>query len=266
MKLLILTLLFTASCAFAQTGANLEAIKAAAEAGDPAAQDQLAAKFISRMDSKSAELWYRKAAAQGYAHAQGQLGHMLFMRSRLTIGLKPDAKAALESESVKWMTLAANQGDKQGQGDLAEVLLEGKLVKTDLIEAYKWGELSTHGGGVINIPGVHGRTVRDSAILKMTAEQLAEAKQRVAEFKPHQSSKAEQPKPAAKLFAIKLSGISGGPTKRFATIGNKTFAPGERGTVKIDDQPVSIKCLEITDKTATISIEGVEGTQTLTLN
>jgi TPR repeat protein len=43
---------------------------------------------------------------------------------------------------IDWATLAANQGDKQGQANLAEIYLEGKLVKQDLIEAYKWGDLS----------------------------------------------------------------------------------------------------------------------------
>jgi len=140
MKKLIVVLTFAATCAFAQpTAPTLAEIKIAADAGDPVAQDKLA----ERMDSAQAEIWYRKAAGQGYAHAQGRLGNMLLMRSRMSFSLKPDARAAIAEAAVKWITLAANQGDKQGQANLADVCLEDKLVKQDLIEAYKWGELTT---------------------------------------------------------------------------------------------------------------------------
>jgi len=63
-------------------------------------------------------------------------------RSQLFIGVKPEVRAAIADEAIKWATLAANQGDKQGQANLAQIYLEGKWVKQDLIEAYKWGDLS----------------------------------------------------------------------------------------------------------------------------
>jgi Sel1 repeat len=128
----------------------------------------------------------------GYAHAQGRLGKMLLMRSRMTSGLKPDARAAIADEAFKWITLAANQGDKQGQANLADVCLEGKLVKQDLIEAYKWGELSSKGLSY-DVAAVIGRSARDAAILKMNADQIAEARKRVAVFVPHQPQKSELP-------------------------------------------------------------------------
>jgi hypothetical protein len=53
----------------------------------------------------------------------------------------PTDRAAIADAAVKWITLAANLGDKQGQANLADVCLEDKLVKQDLIEAYKWGGL-----------------------------------------------------------------------------------------------------------------------------
>ena len=234
-----------------QPAPTLEQIKIAADAGDPAAQDKLAEKYIMRVDTVHAEILYRKAAAQGYAHAQGQLGNMLLMRSQMAFSLKPAARAAIADEAVKWMTLAANQGDKQGQANLADVCLEGKLVKQDLIEAYKWGDLASR--GTLFGPGA---SIRDSATLKMNADQIAEA---------HKPGKDELPEPAW-VKKIKLNGISGPDDKRLAMIGNHTFEKGERGTVKIDGQSVVIQCLEITATTATISIEGIEGTRTLTLN
>src|ERR1039458_3104388 len=273
MKKLIVTLTFAAACVFAQpTAPTLEQIKIAADAGDPVAQDKLAERM--GWDSAQAEVLYRKAAGQGYVHAQGQLGHILLMRSRSTFplfGLKPDARAAIDDaraaiadEAIKWITLAANQGDKRGQADFASIYLEGKLVKQDLVEAYKWAELYSkdlpYDVYVATCPA--GPSTRDAAILKMNADQIAEARRRVAAFVPHQPQKSELPEPAW-VKKIKLNGISGTPAKRFATIWNQTFEKGERRTVKIDGQPVIIQCLEITDSSATVSIEGIEGTRTL---
>jgi hypothetical protein len=264
---LIVVLTFAAVCVYAQPTAptpTLEQIKIAADAGDPVAQDKLAERFIMRMDSAQAEAWYRKAAGQGYVHAQGRLGNMLLMRSRMSVGLKPDARTAIANEAVKWIILAANQGDKQGQADFADICLEGKLVKQDLIEAYKWGALAAE-GSMIDVAAISGHSTRDAAILKMNADQIAEGHKRVAAFVPHQPQQSELPEPAW-VKKIKLNGISGTPAKRFATIGKQTFEKGEKRTVKIDGQPVIIQCLEITDSSATISIEGVEGPRTLSLN
>ena len=260
MNKLIIVLTFAAACVYAQqTTPTLAEVKIAADAGDPVAQDKLA----ERVDSAQAEVLYRKAAMQGYAHAQGRLGNILLMRSRLTIGVKPDARAAIADETIKWATLAANQGDKQGQANLAEIYLKGKLVKQDLIEAYKWGDLSAKNPSPDFIVFL-GASTRDEAILKMNADQIAEARKRVAAFVPHQPQKSELPEPAW-VKKIKLNGISGTPAKRFATIWTQTFEKGEKITVKIDGQTVIIQCLEITDSSATVLIEGIEGPRTLSL-
>jgi len=259
MKKFVLSFFFAATCAFAQQP-SIEELKIAADTGDPIAQDKLAA----RVEFKQSEVLYRKAAGQGYAHAQGKLGNILFLRCQLSTGLKPVEKAAIADEAIKWATLAANQGDKQGQSDLARMYLEGKVVKMDLIEAYKWGELAARNPSPVFVI-YPGDFTRDNAILKMNAAQMAEARHRVAEFKTHVPLKSEVPAPAW-VKNIKLKGISGAPGRRLATIGKATFAPGEHGMVKIDGQPVSIQCLEITDTTAIITIEGIEGRQTLTLD
>jgi len=68
MKKLIIALTFAAACVYAQLPApTLEQIKIAADAGDPVAQDKLAERF--NFGSAQAEVWYHKAAGQGYAHA-----------------------------------------------------------------------------------------------------------------------------------------------------------------------------------------------------
>jgi len=258
-----LVVLFTlaAISTFAQIPApSLEEIKIAADAGDPVAQDKLAA----RVDYKQSEVLYRKAAVQGYAHAQGKLGDMLYLRCQLAFGLKPADKAALADEAVKWVTLAANQGDKLGQVDLARMYLEGKLVKPDLIEAYKWGELSARNPSS-DFVIYSGASTRDAAVLKMNADQMAEAHQRVAAFVPHQPKPSEVPEPGW-VQKVKLGGINGTPDHPFAIINGKTFEKGDQTTVTIDGKKVTVRCLEIRESSVVVSIEGIEGTRELKMS
>ena len=264
MKSVVLSLIFVAASTNAQViQPSLDQIKIAADAGDPAAQDKLAENFVMRMDMSQAEIWYRKSANQGYPHAEGKLGNMLLMRYRFSLGLKPEARATIANEALKWITIAANLGDKQGQADLAELCLKGELVKQDLIEAYKWGDLAGQGIG-FSIPSITGQSTKNSAILHMDADQIAEAKLRVAAFVPHQAEKTDQPEPVW-VRKIKLNGISGLSSHRLAVIGNQTFQEGEGGNLKIEGNSVSIKCLTIGDTSVTILIGGIDGTRTLTL-
>lgn len=265
MKKLVVILTFAAAEAFAQLPTqSLEQIKVAADAGDPAAQDKLAERFIMRADMADAEKWYRESAEQGYAHAQGQLGSILLLRSRTSVGLKPDARAAMGDEAVKWITLAANQGDTQGEASLADVCLDGKLVKQDLMEAYKWGDLAAQ-MNLFNTASISGRSTRDSAILKMTADQIAEAQRRVAAFVPHQVQKSDLQEPSW-VQKIKVGSISGTPDRRFALINNKTFAKGDQATVKVGDKRVTIHCVEIRESSVMVSIEGIDGTRELKMS
>lgn len=259
MKSLILILLaLAATGGFAQTAEpELAQIKIAADAGDPAAQDKLAA----RVDAKQAEVWYRKAAEQGFVHAQGKLGDIYLMRGRLTIGLKPAELTVIADEAIKWATLAANQGDKQGQADLARIYLDGKWVKQDLVEAYKWGDLSANNPSLEFIV-FSGASVRDEATLKMNADQIAEARKRVAEFKPHKPKNSDLPEPAW-VQHINLGGISGTPGHRLAIINGKTFETGDHVTLKIDGKSVTVNCLDIREASVSISIEGMDGTREL---
>lgn len=238
------------------TGKSLVEIKAAAEAGDPAAQDVLAQQYMQRSDTKQAELWYRKAADQGYAPAQGKLGNMLLMRSSQSYNITAPERVALGHEVIMWATLAANQGDKRGQADLAGVYFEGKLVKQDLIEAYKWGDLATQGLSY-DVTTITGTTIRDNVILKMSSSQIAEAQKRVAAFKPHKPDKNEPPEPSW-VKQIKLSGLTGAPPNRVAIINNKTFSTGDTATVKVDEQTITVRCLEIREKSVMVIIQGLD--------
>lgn len=186
------------------------------------------------------------------------------MRSRMTLGIKPEARTALEYEALKWMIPAAYQGDTSGQAALADFCLDGKRVKQDLIEAYKWGDIASK-GAIYDVSANSGRTIRDAAILKMDASQLAEARRRVAAFTPHVPQKSEWPEPAW-VTKIKLNSVTAAGKMYFAVICSHSFEKGERGTVKIDGQSVVLQCLDVTATSATILIEVIEGTRTLSLN
>lgn len=260
MKRLIITLMFAAMGSSAQlTGQSLVQLKIAADAGDPVAQDALAVR-----DSANAEMWYRKAAEQGYAHSEGQLGHRLLSSSRSSFGLKAADREAMQDEALRWIILAANQGDAQGQADMAQLCLNGELVKQDYVEAYKWGELSSERLSFDFSAGIQGRSARDAAILKMDADQIAEAQRRVAEFVPHQPNRSDLPDPAW-VRKIELHGISGAADHRLAIINDQTFEKGDQIDLKIDGKSVKVTCLEIRDSSVSVSIDGIEGTRELQL-
>ncbi len=227
---------------------TLAEIKIAADAGDPVAQTDLAERM--GYGSAECERLLRKAADQNYAPAQGKLGHMLLNRSRMSLGRTPEQRAALGKEALKWSTLAAGQGNKRGQADLASIFLEGKLVKQDLIEAYKWGDLATE-AGPFDTAGVGGRSWRDQAILKMNAEQMAEARRRVAAFVPRQLTEPPW------LKEIKLKGINGPAERRMAMINNQTFMKGDVLPVSVGDKKIQVRCVEVHADSVLVAIEGV---------
>lgn len=212
-------------------------------------------------DSAQAMIWYRKAAEQGFAHAQGRLGNMLLMRSRMSFSGTAAARAAMSDEALRWIILAANQGDTRGQADFAAICLEGKLVKRDLVEAYKWGELASR-GSMIDVATITGGGSRDAATLEMDADQIAEAQRRAAAFVPHQVKPSEMPEPSW-VRQIKLNGISGTAKDRLAMINGKTLQKGDKASLKLGEKAVTVRCIEIRQTSVVISIDGLDGTREL---
>jgi len=265
MKTYIITLLLVATGAFAQMPpADLAQVKIAAEAGDAAAEAKLAESYSYHNDPAQTVIWYRKSAMQGYLPAQAALGETLLWRWRMGITLKPEARYVIGAEALKWISLAAGQGNKQSQANLAQLFLEGNLVQQDYVQAYKWGELAAQ-GSPYNMPSVSGKSTRDAAILKMNTAQIEEARRQVAAFSP------QSPKPAAIVEPawvqeIKLVSIGGPPEARLAIINNRTFGPGDVINLKLGGQPVAVRCVEIRDVSVVVAIAGIEGTRELKLN
>ena len=229
---------------------DLAQIKAAAENGDAQAQDKLGDRYEGHFSFSAAAGWFRKAAEQGVAHAQWRLGLML-LDGRKTFGESSVAVPKGTDEGVKWLLLAANQGLGGAQFDLGYCYEKGNGVKQDRMEAYKWYRLGSKKNGLL------GTMKLDPLILKMSQEQIQQRERRVKDFTPHRTAKEELPDPQY-VQDIVLKSISGPPDRRFALINNQTLGKGETARIKAGQKTVTVRCLEIKEKSVVIQIEGIE--------
>src|SRR5438477_179590 len=62
--------------------------------------------------------------------------------------------------------------------------------------------------------------------------------------------------PVAKPVELKLKGISGAATRRFALINSQTVTVGEEFRIKLAGGVTRVRCLEIKDKSVVISLNG----------
>jgi TPR repeat protein len=116
---------------------------------------------VSRDDVKAAE-WYQKAADQGHAFAQYSLG-FLYYRGE---GVSRDAVKAVE-----WYRKAALQGDAGAQYNLGLMYYRGEGVPPDNILAHAWFDLSAGSG--VRLAVEHRANVEH----RMSAAEIAEAQQ-----------------------------------------------------------------------------------------
>jgi hypothetical protein len=247
---LIFSLLCVSNGLSQQQLPDLAQIKAAAEAGDAEAQDKLAESYWWHFNFPAAVEWARKAAEQGVPHAQWPLGEML-LNGKPKMGESASAVQKAPDEALKWFLLAANQGFRDAQSMLGTCYEHGTGAKQDSVEAYKWYRLASQknslGGGV----------ALDRLILRLTQQQIQEGEQRAKDFTPHRTTKAELPDPQY-VQDIVLKSISGPSTRRLALINNQTLGTGEAGKVKAGQKTVTVKCLEIKDRSVVVQIEGIE--------
>ncbi|MBQ7217561.1 MAG: SEL1-like repeat protein [Synergistaceae bacterium] len=96
---------------------------------DAIAQYNLGVKYHNAKNYAEAVKWYRKAAEQGYAMAQFNLGYMYDQG----YGVRQDYVGA-----VKWYHKSAEQGLALAQNYLGGMYDRGKGVKQDYVEAVKW--------------------------------------------------------------------------------------------------------------------------------
>ena len=85
--------------------------------------------FFDKKDYTNAIPYFRKAAEQGYARAQCNLGYCYEQGSGVTKDY---------SEAVKWYRKAAEQGHARAQYNLGLCYYKGSGVTKDYSEAVKW--------------------------------------------------------------------------------------------------------------------------------
>jgi TPR repeat protein len=114
--------------------AAIELLRPIAEAGDPEAQNAVGEMLTDgkrgvTIDVVEAAAWFRKAAIQGFAAGQVNLGLMLEHGQ----GVIKD-----EAEASRWYRRAALEGFAEGQHNLARLYETGKGLKLDLGQAVFW--------------------------------------------------------------------------------------------------------------------------------
>lgn len=116
---------------------------------------------------EEAAAWYRKAAEQGDADAQYNLGN-LYAQGQ---GVAQD-----DAQAVAWYRKAANQGYAKAQSNLGVMYAEGRGVARDDVEAYRWFSIAGAKGDAEIVK------VRDLVEKRLSKEQIAEAQKRAREW------------------------------------------------------------------------------------
>ena len=112
---------------------------ARASDGDAEAQYWLGVDYEANDNFAQAVKWYRRAAVQGEARAQYELGTCL----RLGQGVPQDY-----AEAANWYRMAAEQGNASAQCDLGVCYEQGLGVPQDYAEAVKWTRSAAEQGVV----------------------------------------------------------------------------------------------------------------------
>ncbi len=97
--------------------------------GEAEAENNLGAALDEKQNYVEAVNWFRKAAEQGNADAQSNLG-LMYHKGH---GVETD-----DTEAARWFQKAAEQGDDTAQFYLGLLYDDGKGVPQDYAEALKW--------------------------------------------------------------------------------------------------------------------------------
>ena len=109
--------------------ADMTTLTRQAQSGDAAAQHNLADEYYRQGNHAKAVEWYTKAAHQGYALAQSNLG-LMYAEGQ---GVRQDYHKAVE-----WTTKAVQQGDAAAQYNLGLRYYDGYGVRQDYHKAFEW--------------------------------------------------------------------------------------------------------------------------------
>jgi TPR repeat protein len=148
-----------------------------AQRGIVAAQNNVATVYESGgrgvpRDEVEAARWFHRAAEQGSADAQNNLGAMY-----------SEGRGTLQDfgEAVRWWRSAAEQGHAAAQLNLGQSLILGRGIARNLVEAYMWLSLAA-----ARLPagqtGEFASRQRDALGAGLTGAQIAEAQRLAREW------------------------------------------------------------------------------------
>ncbi|MGH2447696.1 MAG: tetratricopeptide repeat protein [Chloroflexota bacterium] len=196
--------------------ASFACIEKLAESGNATAQLALGGFYAGGygvpQDPQQAAVWYQKSAEQGNAVAMSRIGDAYLTGTGVT---QDYGKAA------SWFARAASAGDPWSLEMLGSLYEEGEGVEQDDIKAYQWYDIAAVNGDS------HAAELRDALAQKMTAEQIAEAKNRSSEWLAQSAKQATAEGRAAvsKVVADCVTVVRGTNTSPFYTNFNAVYRP-----------------------------------------
>lgn len=220
-------------------------LRDAAEAGDAAAQEELAVANYKERRYSTALQWYQKAAAQGRIESIFALAD-LYSSGKKPIPGRTEAIPKDAARALKYMLTAANMGHPHAQEVLGLWCLDGIGVRKDEVEAYKWFRLASR-----TRPGTENAYLRPLT-LRLSRDQIAEGERRAGAFRTTTSS----PIGDLILGELRLKAVVMSGTNRVALINDQAFKEGEEAELDIMGERVRIKCVKITAKGASIAVDG----------
>lgn len=161
-----------------RTSEAVEWFRRAAEQGHADAEVQMGQMydfgFGVPQDDRQALEWYRRAAGHGSAVGQRSVGDFL---------QKGRAVAADATEAVRWYTRAAEGDDLRAQYLLGQALFSGTGAVRDYVTAYLWFTIAA-GQTPLKDNRLQLVELANIAAARMTPAELTEARRRVAAWRP----------------------------------------------------------------------------------
>lgn len=163
-------------------------LRKAAGQGDAKIQFDLGERYASGqgvpVNAKEAEKWFREAAGQGDAEMQFFLGRLYREPGELV--------AQDREEALTWFVRAAEQGHAGAKLNLGVMHLNGEGIQIDMVQAHKWLTLAAASddekeAALKNL---------QIAEIRMSGEQVKEAKRQAAEWLAQHKSAAKYSAPA----------------------------------------------------------------------
>lgn len=175
---------------------TLAELRLKAEKGDAEAQYSLGVIYdlgigMPKSYAESGQ-WYLKAASQGLAEAQFQLGVRYF----------EFGKKAKENYTTAftWFYKAATQGVVEAQYNIAVMYQLGRGVPQNSVEAYKWFNIAAAQGYPKAV------SARETVGAELSSQDMLDGERRAAAFKPQRTFKALASNPLGMDAAPKTSG------------------------------------------------------------